>query len=110
MEFDLRWPAMRGLAARGWTVFISIAPMLAPVILADDFLELGARAWVIVSGEQGPHKRCRDMHPNWARAVRDQYARAGVPFFCKQMVRRDPIPPDLFLREFPTVRLPDQRK
>jgi protein gp37 len=104
-ELDLRWPPMRSLAARGWTVFISIAPMLAPVRLPPDFLALGSRGWVIVSGEQGPRERCRYMDPNWARAVRDQCARAGVPFFAKQMARRDPIPPDLFVRQFPTPRL-----
>src|SRR3954454_9118292 len=60
-ELDLRWPPLRNLAARGWTVFISIAPMLAPVTLPPDFLALGSRGWVIVSGEQGPHHRCRNM-------------------------------------------------
>jgi protein gp37 len=30
-SFDLRWPAMRALA--GWTIFVSVAPMLGPVRL-----------------------------------------------------------------------------
>jgi protein gp37 len=107
-EFDLRWEPVRALAARGWTVFVSIAPMLAPVTLPPDFLALGARGWAIVSGEQGPHDRCRDMDPDWARAVRDQCADARVPFFCKQMARRAPIPLDLFVRQFPAVRLADK--
>jgi protein gp37 len=98
-EFDGRWAAMRKLAARGWTVFVSIAPMLQPVRLPPEFLALAR--WAIVSGEQGPHRRCRDMHPNWARAVRDQCADAGMPFFLKQMARKDPIPPDLMITEFP---------
>lgn len=38
--------------------------------------------WVIVGGESGPH--VRPMHPDWARALRDQCAAAGVPFFFKQ--------------------------
>jgi protein gp37 len=33
-EFDQRWADMRELAARGWTVFVSIAPMLGPVVVA----------------------------------------------------------------------------
>jgi protein gp37 len=107
-EFDLRWPPMRDLAASGWIVFVSIAPMLARVTLPPDFLALGARAWVIVSGEQGPHQLCRDMDPDWARAVRDQCAAVGVPFFCKQMARREPFQPDLYVRQFPAVRLPLQ--
>jgi protein gp37 len=104
-QFDRRWPPMRDLAARGWTVFVSIAPMLEPVTLPPDFLALGASVWVIVSGEQGPHRLCRDMDPKWARAVRDQCAAAGIPFFCKQMARREPIPPHLYVRQFPAVRL-----
>ena len=52
---------MRELAGVGWTVFVSIAPMLAPVTLPPDFLAYWERTWVICAGEQGPHERCRDM-------------------------------------------------
>jgi len=38
--------------------------------------------WVIVGGESGPD--ARPMHPDWARALRDQCAAAGVSFFFKQ--------------------------
>lgn len=38
--------------------------------------------WVIVGGESGPG--ARPMHPDWARAIRDQCQAAGVPFFFKQ--------------------------
>lgn len=38
--------------------------------------------WVIVGGESGP--KARLMHPNWARDLRDECRRAGVPFFFKQ--------------------------
>ena len=38
--------------------------------------------WVICGGESGPN--ARPMHPDWARALRDQCAAAGVPFFFKQ--------------------------
>lgn len=37
---------------------------------------------IIVGGESGPG--ARPMHPDWARAIRDQCAAAGVPFFFKQ--------------------------
>ena len=100
---------MRALAAAGWFVFVSIAPMLGPVTLPPDFLALGQRGWVICSGEQGLHKFCRDLDPRWARALRDQCRESGVPFFMKQMARREanPIPPDLMMtttRQFPAVR------
>ncbi|MDF3059339.1 MAG: hypothetical protein K0R17_3554 [Rariglobus sp.] len=42
----------------------------------------GMLHWVIVGGESGPG--ARPMHPDWARSLRDQCAKAGVPFFFKQ--------------------------
>ena len=101
-EFDARWQDMRPLADAGWFVFVSIAPMLGPVMLPPDFLALGSRTWVIVAGEQGPHARCRDMEPDWARAIRDQCAASSIPFFMKQLARKEPIPPDLLIRQFPS--------
>lgn len=38
--------------------------------------------WIIAGGESGPD--ARPMHPDWPRAIRDQCAGAGVPFFFKQ--------------------------
>lgn len=37
---------------------------------------------VICGGESGP--KARPMHPDWARALRDQCQSAGTPFFFKQ--------------------------
>lgn len=47
--------------------------------------------WVIVGGESGPH--ARPMHPDWARAIRDQCQEAGVPFFFKQWGAYEPVTP-----------------
>lgn len=60
--------------------------------------------WVIVGGESGPG--ARPMHPDWARSLRDQCAKAGVPFFMKQMAgevksKMPAIPDDLMIREMP---------
>lgn len=38
--------------------------------------------WIIAGGESGPD--ARPTHPDWIRALRDQCAAAGVPFFFKQ--------------------------
>jgi protein gp37 len=100
-EFASRWADVRLLANAGWQTFVSIAPMIEPVALPDDFLALGPRTWVIVAGEQGPHDRCRDMDADWARTVRDQCKAAGIPFFMKQMSKGAPMPPDLQIRKFP---------
>lgn len=71
--------------------FLSCEPLLGPVDLTkpcddelgvpSDALEMGIQ-WVIVGGESGPG--ARPMHPEWARALRDQCIAAGVAFFFKQ--------------------------
>ncbi|MBB3937720.1 phage Gp37/Gp68 family protein [Aureimonas phyllosphaerae] len=38
--------------------------------------------WIVVGGESG--HGARPMHPDWARAIRDQCAKAEVPFLFKQ--------------------------
>jgi protein gp37 len=75
--------------------------MIGPVLLPPDFLALGK--WVIVAGEHEPRDNCYDMHPDLARAVRNQCRAAGIAFFFKQTARREPIPPDLLIREFPQL-------
>src|SRR3990167_7231005 len=45
--------------------------------------------WVVVGGESGPN--ARPMHPDWARALRDQCQAADVPFFFKQWGEWRPI-------------------
>jgi protein gp37 len=56
--------------------------------------------WVICGGETG--HGAREMNPAWARTLRDQCNRAGVPFFFKQMTSKAKIPKDLMIREIPT--------
>jgi protein gp37 len=51
-EFDERWTHIRKLAEAGWIVFVSVAPMLGPVVLPPDFLAHRGRVWVIASGEE----------------------------------------------------------
>lgn len=80
-------------------LFISIEPMLTPVMTLEYFFRWFK--WVIVGGESGPGARYMD--PNWARIVRDQCRRYDIPFFMKQMTRNEPIPDDLMIREFPLI-------
>lgn len=77
--------------------FLSIEPLLGPI----EKLPLKGIHWVIVGGESGAN--ARHMNPDWARAIRDQCAAAGVPFFMKQMARKATIPDDLMIREYPTT-------
>jgi len=58
--------------------FLSMEPLLTGVPNMD----LSGIHWVIVGGESGPG--ARPMAAEWARDVRDQCRRAGIPFFFKQ--------------------------
>lgn len=58
--------------------FLSLEPLLGPL----PSLNLDGIHWVIVGGESGPG--ARPMSPEWVRTLRDQCARAQVPFFFKQ--------------------------
>jgi len=71
-----RVDALRELSAA--VRFLSCEPLIGPL----DGLDLTGIHWVIVGGESGPH--ARPMRPEWARAIRDRCAAAGVAFFFKQ--------------------------
>jgi len=105
IHFDKRWEHMRPLAEAGWFVWVFLAPLLERIVLPPDFRALGKRTWVIVNGEgEGvPPERCRPMDPMWVRALRDQCAEAGIPFFLRGMAKGAPRPPDLLIRQFPVV-------
>jgi protein gp37 len=97
---DARIPQL--LATPAAKRFLSCEPLLGPVRIAwalgsrldiaAGFLRRGQFSpgmetlrrldWVIVGGESG--RNARPMHPDWARALRDQCAAARVPFFFKQ--------------------------
>ena len=79
--FDRRWHDVKDLAAAGWRTWVSAEPLLGPIECGD---ALGADGieWVVAGGESG--HRARPCNPFWLRGLRDQSARAGVPFFFKQ--------------------------
>jgi len=58
--------------------FLSIEPLLEDLGAID----LEGIHWVIVGGESGPG--ARPMKKEWVLSIRDQCARAQVPFFFKQ--------------------------
>lgn len=89
-EADERIPDL--LATPAAVRFISAEPLLGPIdlrhIAPTDTGYINALSsstgpnldWVIVGGENGE----RPMHPDHARALRDQSTAAGTPFFFKQ--------------------------
>lgn len=64
--------------------FLSCEPLLGP-LTGLDLTKIG---WVIAGGESG--RDARPMDPNWPRDIRNECARAGVPFFFKQWGGRTP--------------------
>jgi protein gp37 len=58
--------------------FLSVEPLLEDLGTVD----LSGIHWVIAGGESGPG--ARRMEKEWVLSLRDQCARAGVPFFFKQ--------------------------
>jgi protein gp37 len=69
--------------------FVSAEPLLGPIDFRQSFanslnkIRQGSTiSWIIVGGESG--KKARPMHPDWARDIRDQCAKAGTAFFFKQ--------------------------
>lgn len=79
--------------------WISAEPLLGPIYLerpmpgpdldqgggakiCQPWMIQGGIDWVVVGGESG--RSARPMHPEWARSLRDQCERAGVPFLFKQ--------------------------
>lgn len=94
-EFDRRWPYIANVQAA--VHFVSYEPALGPLSLAGCY---PVPDWIICGGESGHH--ARDMDPAWARTLRDECRTAGAAFFMKQMTRKQPIPPDLMVREIPT--------
>lgn len=62
-----------------------------PLLHALPNLPLAGIGWVIAGGESGPG--ARPCHPDWVRDIRDQCARAGIPFLFKQWGAWRPIGP-----------------
>ena len=75
-DYVYRIDHLRATAAA--TKFLSLEPLLGPI----PGLNLEGIDWVIVGGESGPG--ARPVDPSWVTDIRDQCAKAGVPFFFKQ--------------------------
>lgn len=84
------------LAVKG-KKFLSVEPQLDFITLKPYIRKID---WVINGGESGGKRRPFD--PDWARSLRDECKKAGVPFFMKQIDKVIPIPRDLRIRQFPS--------
>jgi protein gp37 len=101
-------PPVLELARRGWTPFVSFAPLIGRIVCSDEFLR--RIKWGIVSGEcDTSHDRCRPMEVEWARSLLAQFREARVAFFMKRMAAHGYIPPDLLHRQFPKLRIDNDR-
>lgn len=85
---DKRIPILIDIPAT--VLFVSCEPLLGAVDLSDYFRAKTAISlvsaegvtWVVVGGESGSGARRMDLA--WARSLRDQCRKYGVPFFFKQ--------------------------
>ena len=78
--------------------FVSVEPMLTPV---DVTAYINNLDWLIVGGETGV--RARNMDPNWAIAIMELCKKHEVPFFFKQMSKKEPTPTELLVKQFPSA-------
>jgi protein gp37 len=85
---DERRDGLAGIAAQGWTTFVSYEPSLGSV----DWVSWEFVKWLISGGESGP--RARPSHPDWHRATRDWCAANGITYFFKQWGEWAPTHPD----------------
>lgn len=96
-HYEGRWPILSSFPATAH--FISYEPALGSLsLLATSAGSLPD--WVICGGENGPH--ARHMKPRWARRLAKECDELGIAFFMKQMTKKQPIPEELLIREFPT--------
>jgi protein gp37 len=75
-EYDRRVQHLKAVKAR--VRFLSMEPLLGDVDMGD----MSGLNWIITGGESGANYR--PVNPDWFRTLRDQCARAGVPFLFKQ--------------------------
>lgn len=97
-EYDRDWHKLREIDAV--VRFVSHEPSLGPL---NPLRSTTLPDWIICGGESGPG--AREMDAQWARDLRDYCAMGGIAFFMKQMTGKKPIPADLLVRQFPTVRV-----
>jgi hypothetical protein len=79
---------------------LSVTPLLEPLDLRP-WLGRGVD-WTVGGGETGA-RDARYMEPDWARDLRDQCRDTGAALFLKQMWKRQAIPADLMVREYPAL-------
>ena len=78
---NIRLPYLAEMNQAGFNTFVSLEPLLAPVLLGDyaKYIDLA-----IVGAESG--KGARPMNEDWVRSLRDEIKAANKAFFYKQNV------------------------
>lgn len=79
-------------------LFLSIEPQVGEIALGD--LNLKGIDWVIQGGESGHGRRPFNLH--WALQMREICDLYGVPYFFKQIDKKQEIPHNLLIRELPS--------
>ena len=81
--FDERWKYAKQVVERGWRVWVSIEPQVAPITLGDAVHGL---SWVVIGGDNTkPHSHAREFDIAWAIDLIAECKSASVPVFMKQV-------------------------
>lgn len=103
-------------------VFLSVEPQIGPVsiksinnklfdVVGDDWDIQPIIKWIIQGGESGSCKR--PFRLSWARELRDECSRKiheDVAYFFKQIDKKQQIPNDLLVRQFPKFNKTKEKK
>lgn len=84
-EVDRDWAKLAAVPTD--RIFVSIEPMLGPIVLPAALLR--RKPWIIVGGESGPH--ARPMHADWPVGILKQCDEYGAPFMFKQWGEYRPV-------------------
>lgn len=105
------------LSTKHPNLFLSLEPQIGKVCLRKWFMiakdkdglarSFGDLKWIIQGGESGHNKRDFDL--NWAYKMKSDCEEANIPYFFKQIDKIQPIPNDLFIRQFPEFQSFDRK-
>lgn len=96
-QADKRIPLLLQTPAR--VKWISAEPLLENITIYPIENKFNGLCWVVCGGESGKNKRPFELH--WAKCLRNECEFLSIPFFMKQVDKVQPIPEDLFIREYP---------
>lgn len=85
-----------------WNLFLSIEPQTDVI---NKIPNIERFKWIIQGGESGPNKRPFDLQ--WTIPIKDLCKQNKIAYFFKQIDKKQPIPEEYLIREFPEFKTED---